>query len=388
MQHTATFYVSNNGGGGGQRKSLSHKDLRCVRAFTLVELLVVIAIIGMLIALLLPAVQAAREAARRMQCTNHLKQIGLGIHNFHDTYNGLPPIAIPHQNDGQSGVTFWGLIYPFIEQTSLYNLLASRTNEFDNRAQNANFWGIADSTGTLSQAERQSFQSVSTYICPSKRGRVTPYGDAPDNTRQIYGPKGDYAIVYGPAVDRWPNWTRVAGENGDDPNPPHASLRLNNGHFAGPFRTATLQGSTMRTWRPVDDMSWWRDGSSNQIVVGEKYIPTSFLDNCVYTHEGDGAGGRSNLADCSLLLAGGLNTYALARHFRAAIAREPDDTRNNTNDSTNPRRPHWGSNHPGSVNFLIGDGSVRSIIMTIPTGNNSLLHHLGQVNDGNSVSIP
>ena len=92
---------------------------RLDRGFTLVELLVVIAIIGILVALLLPAIQAAREAARRTQCINHLKQIGVAMHNYHDTYNILPPSYVPSGPDVQWG---WGLlILPFMENQALFD---------------------------------------------------------------------------------------------------------------------------------------------------------------------------------------------------------------------------------------------------------------------------
>jgi prepilin-type N-terminal cleavage/methylation domain-containing protein len=116
--------------------------------FTLVELLVVIAIIGVLIALLLPTVQAAREAARRMTCTNHQKQIGIAVHNFHDTLNGLPSAMLWNNIDTGSAIadrnkmgtmSFWGLIYPFIEQQALYNKCTEG-------AANTAFQGIDTST--------------------------------------------------------------------------------------------------------------------------------------------------------------------------------------------------------------------------------------------------
>src|SRR5688572_27645245 len=103
--------------------------LRLSRGFTLVELLVVIAIIGILVALLLPAVQAAREAARRMQCGNNLKQIGISIHNYHDTYKSFPSGWIcPSVATGAMAVDqeSWGwssLILPFMEQQALHDQL-------------------------------------------------------------------------------------------------------------------------------------------------------------------------------------------------------------------------------------------------------------------------
>jgi prepilin-type N-terminal cleavage/methylation domain-containing protein len=98
-----------------------------VRGFTLVELLVVIAIIGVLVSLLLPAVQAAREAARRMQCSNNLHQIGMGMHNYHDVFLAFPvgvTNSVAGNGNGSNGNWTWpARLLPFVEQGTLYDQL-------------------------------------------------------------------------------------------------------------------------------------------------------------------------------------------------------------------------------------------------------------------------
>jgi len=150
--------------------------MKCVsttrRAFTLVELLVVIAIIGVMVGLLLPAVQAAREAARRMQCSNNLKQIGLALHNYHDTFSVFPKnqawathggnnFGLPANN---SGISWRALVLPFLEQDAFHSQI--------------NFsLPVTSTVGTPSNLELAR-KPMSAYLCPSDpSGDVTKGGD-------------------------------------------------------------------------------------------------------------------------------------------------------------------------------------------------------------------
>ena len=128
------------------------------RGFTLVELLVVIAIIGVLIALLLPAVQAAREAARRMSCSNHFKQIGLALHTYHDANRSFPAgvrHGLPNSAGTSSGVSWWVGILPYIEQGPLYDKL-------DQVSPNCGLIGV---NATNSNAAHGI--AIDTMLCPS-----------------------------------------------------------------------------------------------------------------------------------------------------------------------------------------------------------------------------
>ncbi|MDR2117089.1 MAG: DUF1559 domain-containing protein [Planctomycetaceae bacterium] len=347
----------------------------------------VIAIIGALIALLLPAVQAAREAARRMTCTNHLKQTGIGIHNFHDNTSGLPPYFIEADRPG-----FWALLLPYIEQQSLYDNIIS----YDNPA-TTTITGIAEVFqsywGSLTPEEKKAHGSIPIIKCPSRRSGVA------FTEEHMPGPQTDYApVIYlraatipagqTTATDIY-LWYTIAFSTRSNYESSWAVNRKSN----SPFKMSALQvAGNLSTWKTSNSFANWTDGTSNQLVVGEKYIPPDYVGKCVNnavssgivpssystaTVRGDCCGfyqAASNYSAMSRIMApygGGAST--LVKRAEDVVALEPNAGYG------------FGSYHPGICNFLRGDGSV------IPIQNNTayiMLLMLADVSDGGIVELP
>ena len=331
------------------------------QAFTLVELLVVIAIISLLVAILLPAVQMAREAARKTQCTNHMRQLALAVQTFHESQGGLPPLSI-----GPLRAGFFVLLFPYMEQTPLYKSLKTATNNFENPI-DSSWWH------SLNAEDKRQFGSVPYMVCPTRRGGGIHINDEAFHP----GPLGDYVVVLHTLNDSnvpgVPPASRADAHTwwNYDPGLPEAYDHRQ----VGPFRVCVLTDpGVYSTWEPRDTFAWWKDGSSNQIIMGEKHVYLPYLGLCGHDPNDDRA-----QRDCSYLSTGmEINRWMIEGEFYS-VGRLLGGKIGDTMIASNPYRRWWerdalwarvgfGSYHPGSLHFAFGDGAVRSMLVTTPVG--------------------
>ncbi|HCS52842.1 DUF1559 domain-containing protein [Rubinisphaera sp.] len=328
-------------------------------AFTLIELLVVIAIIAILVALLLPAVQQAREAARRSSCKNNLKQIGLALHNYLDTYTVFPPAFCMDQAGTPGGQ--WSIharIMPFVEQAALYD--------------------IADFENSYTEGAPPANVRVAIYVCPSD------IGDKPRGTDH-------YPTSYGYNAGPWFVWNNSNLSKGNGafaPNSSWADRDFTDG------LTNTISFAEVKAFSPYVRSS--ASGSSPITSTGEPMpsIPnlTAWDGEDLKTGGGfgaDGSSGHTEWVDGRVHQTGFTSTFTPNTEVQVSgggtIA--PDGDFTNCREAKACTDPTYAvitsrSYHKGTVNAQLMDGSVRGISENIDLGT---WHNLSLRNDGKVI---
>ena len=359
------------------------------RGFTLVELLVVIAIIGILIALLLPAVQAAREAARRSQCANNLKQIGLALHNYHDTHKVFPPGNVSPATvsavgcfSGTSGSSPhpgapWSVaILPFIEQGAIYDSLDIR-GTFPSSYSDAT---ASPPPTNLNPAVYNPIQAsplyarIAAYQCPSvPEGMLgwvsvatvgTPLTGVERTTMNYFG-------CMGGGLDEPANANKTASPAIPGVSPGGQNCTC--GTVGAPFPSARFLIHWTNGFMHVNSKKGIRDaldGTSNSILVGETIYQN------MQVNRGWGSSHRSRHGSNNG--PGNITGTYRAINSGESLYKTFSNRTSDQNIHNHLMNTCFGSLHPGGAQFCLGDGSVRFLAETM---NLAIYRTLGAVND-------
>jgi prepilin-type N-terminal cleavage/methylation domain-containing protein/prepilin-type processing-associated H-X9-DG protein len=357
------------------------------RAFTLIELLVVIAIIAVLIALLLPAVQAAREAARRSQCTNNLKQLGLGLHNIYTAENRF----VPGANDNGAMWSAW--LTPYFEQSNLNNamFILPENGHWDDGTM---IPSTASTNGDWA-APSPGFTNASITAVGSTGG-----SNGAETERNVAACETEVAIlrcpssalpdhVYGPSYESWIVQLRVPTSYAVCASGTAVQLYqdtdlLNcNGAFQLE-RTPVSYGPAVGNRTHIQEIT---DGLSNTIFIGEEYYQLSSSGYTVAQLDLEGVGRRkavwqfgSDSIDCQYGMNEAFGSTGVPMNLR------PLGVNGVTVTTGAPLEAYicgYGSAHPGGANFLMGDGSVKFIKTTV---NQTIYSALGTKAGGEVLS--
>jgi prepilin-type N-terminal cleavage/methylation domain-containing protein len=310
--------------------------------FTLVELLVVIAIVGVLAAILLPAVQAARESARRIQCANHLKQIGLAVHQFHDAKKNIPPTF----TSGGGHATWFVWILPYLEESQVY----------DARDPTMSFYAQPDSVLR---------NQVSVYFCPSHRSPPQiSLGESRGSVTKS-GALGDYAMcggdgTYSPYYATGPSIANGIGY------PTHTGPPLTpTVEFVGAF-----PNQRCTHWQVHRRFKNVTDGLSHTFLAGEKHSHSDHLGDFQW---GDGCLWNDDFPASVVRVVGPLMGLALS----------PTDLSLPNNSADHAML--FGSAHASGIcQFVLCDGSIQAVS---PEADTTTLGYLANIRDGKIVSL-